>query len=267
MKKNILSILALTCVCAALVACGKSDPKPAEPASSSASAIHAEYVVGTDAAYAPFSSMNEQKEAVGFEIDLIKAVAERAGIKIKVENTPFDGIFNALAQGDRDILISSITITDQRKQTVDFTDPYFEANQLIAVPLNSKVDKFADLKTLKIGVQSATTGDEASQQLVGKNNPNVRRFESMPLAFQELEGGGVDAVVGDNGVVVNYVKNNAAKSFKIITDPTFPKEYYGIAVKKGNTELLEKLNKGLAEIKTDGTADKIYAKYFAATNT
>src|SRR5438105_6447793 len=107
MKKNILSILALSCMCAALLACNKHAPKPVTTAAS-----HAEYVVGTDAAYAPFSSMNPQKEAVGFEIDIIKAIAERAGINIKVENTPFDGIFNALAQGDRDILISSITITD-----------------------------------------------------------------------------------------------------------------------------------------------------------
>ncbi|MGS0742159.1 transporter substrate-binding domain-containing protein [Glaciimonas sp. GG7] len=260
MKKNILSMLALTCLCAALVACGKSDPKPATTTSA---AQTVEYVVGTDAAYAPFSSMNEQKQAVGFEIDMINAIADRAGLKIKIENTPFDGIFNALAQGDRDILISSITITDLRKQTVDFSDPYFEANQLIAVPLSSIVEKFADLKTLTIGVQSATTGDEASQQLLGKNSPHVKRFESMPLAFQELEGGGVDAVVGDNGVVVNYIKNNAGKNFKIVTDPSFPKEYYGIAVKKGNTPLLEKLNKGLADIKADGTADKIYAKYFS----
>ena len=255
MKKTTLAILILAC--ATLAACGKNEPKP------ETSKAVTEYVVGTDAAYAPFSSMNAQKEAIGYEIEIIQAIADHAGIKIKVLNTPFDGIFNALNQGDRDILISSITITDQRKQTVDFTDPYFEANQLIAVPSNSKVEKFADLKALKIGVQSATTGDEISQQLVGKNNPNVKRFESMPLAFQELEGGGVDAVVGDNGVVVNYVKNNGTKNFRIINDPAFPKEFYGIVVKKDNAELLTKLNAGLAAIKADGTADKIYAKYFS----
>lgn len=264
-KKNLWSFLALACICTALAACGKSAPKPVDTALGNANPADAnrEYVVGTDAAYAPFSSMNEKKEAVGYEIDLIKAIAERAGMRIKVENTPFDGIFNALAQGDRDILISSITITDLRKKTVDFTAPYFEANQLIAVPLNSRVQKFTDLKRLKIGVQSATTGDEAARQLVGKNNPDIKRFESMPLAFQELDGGGVDAVVGDNGVVVNYVKNNDARNFKIISDPSFPKEYYGIAVKKGNTALQTILNKGLAEIKADGTSDKIYAKYFS----
>lgn len=79
------------------------------------------------------------------------------------------------------------------------------------MPKDSTVEKFADLKTLKIGVQSATTGDDASQKLVGKNNPNVKCFESMPLAFQELEGGGVDAVIGDNGVVVNYIKTILSK--------------------------------------------------------
>jgi polar amino acid transport system substrate-binding protein len=253
-----------------LAACGKKEPPPPPPAAvASAPAAPAPapakvYTVGTDAAYAPFESQNEKGEIVGFDIDVVKAIAAKAGIEVKFVNTPWEGIFNALGQGDRDLLVSAITITDERKQTMDFTAPYFDAAQLIAVKENSKVTKFADLKKLKVGVQTGTTGDEAVSKLLGKTNANIKRFESTPLALKELESGGVDAVVADNGVVIHYVANNPGGKFKTVSDKEFVPEQYGIAVKKGNTELLEKLNKGLADIRADGTYDKIYAQYFGA---
>ena len=132
-------------------------------------------MVAADGAYATFAPENEQKQLVG--------------IKIKIINTPFDGLFNALNQDDRDILISTITICQQRWQNMDFSDPYFVAKQLIVLPANSKVTSFAALKSQKIGGQSVTTADEAAQNLNGKNSTSVERFESMPLAFQELESG------------------------------------------------------------------------------
>lgn len=255
-----------------LAACGKKEPAqaPAAEAPASAASVAAApppakvYVVGTDAAYAPFESQNEKGEIVGLTIDVVNAAAAKAGIQVKFVNTPWEGIFNSLAQGDRDMLASSITITDERKQTMDFTNPYFDAYQLIAVKESSKVAKFDDLKKLKVGVQTGTTGDEAVTKLLGKNSTAIKRFESTPLALKELEAGGVDAVVADNGVVVNYVTNNPGAKFKTVSDKAFVPEQYGFAVKKGNTELLEKLNKGLADIKADGTYDQIYAKYFGA---
>ncbi|WP_309682815.1 basic amino acid ABC transporter substrate-binding protein [Polaromonas sp.] len=252
-----------------LVACGKQQP-PAPAASAPAPAATAPapaakvYVVGTDAAYAPFESQNEKGDIVGFDIDVVKAVAQKAGIEVKFVNTPWEGIFNSLGQGDRDFLVSSITITDERKQTMDFSAPYFDAQQLIAVKQDAKIAKFADLKKLKVGVQNGTTGDEVISKLQGKESPNVKRFESTPLALKELEAGGVDAVVADNGVVVHYVANNPGARFKTVSDASFAAEQYGLAVKKGNTELQEKLSKGLAEIKADGTYNQIYAKYFGA---
>ncbi len=253
-----------------LVACGKQEPPPvvkAAPtpaASAPAPAPARVYVVGTDAAYAPFESQNEKGEIVGFDIDVVKAIAAKAGIEVKFVNTPWEGIFNALNQGDRDLLVSAVTITDERKQTMDFSDPYFDAQQLIAVKANSKVTKFDDLKKLKVGVQTGTTGDEAVTKLQGKASVNIKRFESTPLALKELEAGGVDAVVADNGVVIHYVNNNAGSKFKTVADTSFTPEQYGLPVKKGNTELLAKLNKGLADIKADGSYDKIYAQYFGA---
>ena len=221
-------------------------------------------MVGTYAAYAPFESQNEKGEIVGFDIDVVKAVAAKAGIEVKFVNTPWEGIFNTLTQGDRDLLVSAITITDERKQTMDFSAPYFDAKQLIAVKENSKIKTLADLKKLKVGVQTGTTGDEVVTKLIGKNSANIKRFESTPLALKELEAGGVDAVVADNGVVIHYVANNTGAKFRTVDDTSFTPEQYGIAVKKGNAELLDKINTALAAIKADGSYDKIYASYFGA---
>lgn len=255
---------ALLLTAAALGGCGrKEEAAPAAPAAA-ASAPAKVYVVGTDAAYAPFESQNEKGEIVGFTIDIVDAVAKKAGIEVKFVNTPWEGIFNALAQGDRDLVASSVTITEERKGTMDFSAPYFDAQQLIAVRQDSPVKAFADLKALKVGVQTGTTGDEVVSKLLGKTNTNVRRFESTPLALKELESGGVDAVVADNGVVVNYVANNGAGRFRTVSDKDFMPEHYGLAVKKGNAELLAKLDQGLAGIRADGSYDRIYAKYFGA---
>ncbi len=273
--RDFVKLLGGIAVGLALGGCGKQqDNTPSSTAASAASsgtvasapapAPARVYVVGTDAAYAPFESQNEKGEINGFDIDVVKAVAKEAGIEVKFVNTPWEGIFNALTQGDRDIVVSSVTITDERKQTMDFSQPYFDAQQLIAVKGDSKVAKFDQLKKLKVGVQTGTTGDEAVTKLQGKNSANIKRFESTPLALQELQAGGVDAVVADNGVVVHYVANNPSSAFKTVSDPAFAPEQYGIAVRKGNTELLGKIDQGLAAIKAHGTYDKIYTQYFGA---
>ena len=264
--RRFIQLAALATAGLLLTACGKKETPPAPTAApvASAPAPAKVYVVGTDAAYAPFESQNEKGEIVGFDIDVAKAIAAKAGIEVKFVNTPWEGIFAALAQGDRDMIVSAVTGTDERKQTMDFSDPYFEAYQLIAVRDNSKVAKFADLKKLKVGVQTGTTGDDAVTKLLGKTSTNIKRFESTPLALKELESGGVDAVVADNGVIIHYVANNPGGKFKSVSDKDFPPEPYSIAVKKGNAELLAKLNMGLAAIKADGTYNKIYAQYFGA---
>lgn len=268
-KRRFLNAASALVVGLTLAACGKKEPPPAPAAEAAPSAPAAApapapkvYTVGTDAAYAPFEYQNDKGEIVGFSVDLLTAVAAKGGFEVKFVNTPWEGIFNSLGQGDRDLLISSITITDERKQTMDFSDPYFDAVQLIAVKESSRISKFADLKKLKVGVQTGTTGDEVVTKLIGKNSTQVKRFESTPLALKELEAGGVDAVVADNGVVIHYVANNPSAKFKTVADASFTPEQYGIAVKKGNAELLGLINKGLADIKADGTYESIYKKTF-----
>jgi len=249
----------------AIAGCGKQEPASAPAAGTPAAAAPARVlVVGTDAAYTPFESQNDRGEIVGFDIDVVKAVAQKAGFEVKFVNTPWEGIFNSLAQGDRDLLVSAITITDERRQTMDFSQSYFDARQLIAVRNDAPIARFEDIKTLKVGVQNGTTGDEVVGKLLGKSNTAIKRFESTPLALKELEAGGVQAVVADNGVVVHYLANNTAGGFKTVSDTSFPVEKYGIAVKKGNAELLARINQGLEGIRADGTYAKIYASYFGS---
>ena len=260
-----------------LSACGGGE-KPAEPATpasgaasgSTASTDGTAYTVSFDASYAPFEYQDDKGNVIGFSKDVIEAVGQKAGIKFQFVNKPWEGIFETLNTGDSDVISSSVTITDERKGQMDFSEPYFEATQMIAVndAKGGDIKSFEDLKKGKhlISVQTGTTGDIVSQKLLGKDSTQIKRFESMPLALKELLASGVDASVGDNGVVQNFVTNNPDAKLRTIVDPTFEKEHYGFAVKKGRSDdLLQKINTGLAGIKSDGTYDKIYAKWFKAT--
>ena len=221
-----------------------------------------ELIVGSSATYRPFAYETPSKEIVGYDVDLIKAVAQKAGLKIKIVNTPWTGIFAALNNGDVDLVISGVTINDKRKQSYDFTAPYFEARQLIAVQQASNVKSLKDLAGKKVGVVTGSTGDDIASREFGKTNTDIRRFESTPVVISELVGSGVDAAIGDNGVIAFRVQEH--KQLKTVSDANFPKEYFGIVVKQGNQALRDKLNSGLAAIKADGSYAQIYKKWFQA---
>ena len=228
----------------------------------SVNAQNKELVVGSSATYRPFAYESPSKEIVGYDVDIIKAVAQKAGLQIKIVNTPWTGIFAALNNGDVDLVISGVTINDKRKQSYDFTMPYFEARQLIAVHKDSNVKSLKDLAGKKIGVVTGSTADDTASREFGKTNPDIRRFESTPVVISELANSGVDAAIGDNGVIAFRVQEH--KQLKTVNDPSFPKEYFGIVVKQGNKALLDKLNSGLSAIKADGSYAQIYKKWFLA---
>jgi ABC-type amino acid transport substrate-binding protein len=261
MKKTMKSLLMIGTMALGLgvlaTGCG-NDPASTTPGGNSGS--EKVYVVGTDASYAPFESMSGDK-IEGFDIDVLNAVAEAGGFKVEYQNTPWDGIFLALKNGERDIVASAVTITKERKEQFDFSEPYFEATQMIVSKKGSGIKSLNDLKGKKIAVQNATTGDEVVSQLLGKDDPNIKRFESMPLALLELKNGNVDAAVGDNGVVLEYVKNNGGDGLETVVDTSFEKEYYGFVVAKGNTELLAKINDGIKKVKESGKLAEIEKKY------
>jgi len=217
---------------------------------------------GTDAAYAPMEYKGENGEVEGFDADLIKAIGKAVGLKVSIKHVDWDGLFPALESGDINCIISSMTITEERKKIVDFSEPYFEATQVIAVKKGSDIKGLEDLVGKKVGVQQNTTGHYAVEELEGMKDEDIKKFPTTPDALINLTNGLVDAVVADAPVVYNYIKHNPDAGLVTITDDDFEKEYYGIAVKKGNKELLDKINEGLAKVKEDGTYDKLYKKYF-----
>lgn len=219
-------------------------------------------VVGSSATYPPFAYETPSKEIAGFDVDVIRAVAQKAGLTIRLVNTPFTGVFASLNNGDLDLIVSGVTINDRRRQSYDFTRPYFEARQLIAVRNDSTVKSLQDLAGKKIGVVTGSTGDDVASRTFGKTSPNIRRFDTTPLIIAELAAFGVDAAIGDNGVIAYRVQER--KDLKTVNDPAFPKEYFGIVVKQGNTALRDALNKGLAAIIADGSYAQIYRKWFKA---
>jgi len=216
------------------------------------------YKVATDATWAPFETVNEQtKQIEGFDIDLFNAIAEKAGIKITFVNVAFDPLLAGMAQGTYDAAISSITITPERAQAMLFSDPYFDAGQIITVSINNtSIKSTTDLVGKTVAVQLGTTGNIEMGKIAGVT---VKPYDDIGLAFQDLMNSQVQAVVCDNPVALNYVATNPGK---IKTAGTvFTNEQYGIAVAKGKTDLLKKINDGLAQVKAAGTIQTLATKW------
>ncbi len=227
-----------------------------------AAAEPVEYTVGTGATYRPFEFQNPDKEIVGFDIDLMKAIAEAQGFKVKFVNTLWGVIFESVRNGDRDIIMSGITITPARQESVDFSYPYFAAHQLILTQKGFTVKSIDELKGRNVAVVANSAGDIVCSKAFGKASKNIKRFDNTPLALEELSAGGVDAAVGDVGVFAYYALQNPEKAFNQARDPNFENQYFGIAVRKGNTKVLNDINEGLKKVIKSGTYNKIYAKWF-----
>ena len=217
-------------------------------------------VFGSDATFPPMEFVDAQKNVVGFDIDMINAVAKAGGFEASVKNTAWDGIFAGLTAGDYDAVLSSVTITEERKGTMDFSTPYVNAGQVIIVPkATTNVSKPDDLVGKKVGVQIGTTGDIAVAKIA---KVTKKTYDEIGLAVEDLSIGRLDAVVVDSPIAANYVLQNDKYKAKLqIVGAPFTEEFYGVAVKKGNSKVLDLVNKGLAAIQKDGTLDKLKAKW------
>jgi glutamine transport system substrate-binding protein len=217
--------------------------------------------VVTDAAYAPFEYQDKGK-IVGFDVDFINEVAKEAGYKIDIVNVGWDPVFVEIEGKLADIGISSITINDDRKQTYDFSLPYFLSTNKILVPEDSAIQSAEDLKGKVVAVQKGTTGQEAVEAIMGANHKDIKKFDDNNLAIMELLSGGADAVVADNGVIESYAKNNPDQKLVVRGDSaTFAAEYYGLMFPKGS-ELKEEFDAAIKTIIENGTYTKIYKEWF-----
>ena len=219
--------------------------------------------VGTEPTFAPFEFMDTQtREFVGYDIDLIRAVADKAGYDIEVVNMGFDGLIPALMTNNIDIVVSGVTITEERKKRVDFCEPYYQAGQglMIRAGDEAKYQKIEDLHNKTIAVQIGTTGAEVAKGIPGTK---IKAFNTSAEAFMDLKMNGSDVVITDRPVIGYFLVTNARAAKGLKRQPMqFDSEYFGFAVKKGNTELRDKVNAAMKSMKDDGTYDKIYAKWF-----
>ena len=216
--------------------------------------------VATDATWPPMEMVNDNKEIVGYDIDFLRAVAEEGGFNVQFKNVAWDGIFAGIAAGKYDAIISSVTITDERKKTMDFSDPYINAGQILVVPRDlSGVTTLAGLKGKKVGAQIGTTGAFEINKVEGVE---LKSYDEIGLAFEDMAAGRISGVVCDTPVAADYAlqKKEYAEKFMIVGEP-FTDEYYGIAVQKGNKKLLDMINKGIAAVKAKGIDKQIEEKW------
>jgi len=214
--------------------------------------------VATDATWPPFEMVDEStKEIIGFDIDLMKAIAEKGGFEIEFVNVGFDPLLAGMASCQYDAAVSAITITEDRKADFAFSDPYFSAGQVVAVRVdNADIAGKDSLGGKVVGAQIGTTGAIAIEEIAGAT---LKTYDDIGLAYQDLINGQVDAVIADDGLARGYVAKNSAE-IKIVGEP-FTDESYGIAVCKTNTELLQKINQGLAAVKEEGLLDQLTQKW------
>ena len=243
MKKLLLTVLTLTLIF-----------------SLSAVGLAQTYTVGTSAGFPPFEYV-EDGEIVGFDIDLMKAIGEEMGFEVEFQDIAFDSLIPALKTGNIDIVAAGMTITEQREQTVDFSNSYYSANQSVIVQEDSEMNISVLYGDHDISVQTGTTGDlwvTENLKDEGILTGDIQRYDTFVLCVSDLVNGNVDAVVLDEPVAQRYAEMRPVKIVGVIVTG----ENYGLAVNEGNTELLDKLNEGLRKVRESGKMAELVSKHF-----
>mgnify|MGYP003184849567 FL=1 len=284
MKKNVLVLAAAVCMAAALTACGSSN-STAETTAAAAETTTADTAAGstdtaadtaadtsaaketegaggkivmvTNAEFPPYE-YHENNTIVGIDADIARAIADQMGMELEIQDMAFDSLIPAIQSGKADFAAAGMTVNEERLRNVDFTETYAEAAQVIIVKEGSAIAAPADLTGKKIGVQTGTTGDIYADDV---ENAEVQRFNKGMEAVMALTQDKLDAVIIDREPAKVFVKEN--EGLKIL-DEAFTEEEYAIAIKKGNTELLEKMNAAIKELKESGELQKIVDKYITA---
>ena len=276
MKKKVLALTMAALMAASLTACGggakettaadttanadAADTTAAEKTEeTSAEAAGGVLVMATNAEFPPYE-FHDGGEIVGIDAEIAKAIADELGMELEIEDIAFDSIIPEITSGKADMGLAGMTVTEDRKQSVDFTDTYAKASQKIIVKEDSAIASPDDLTGVIVGVQQGTTGDIYVSDLEA-DGTTVERYNKGFEAVQALSQGKIDAVVIDGEPAKTFVAQT--EGLKILEE-SFTDEEYAIAVKKGNTELLEKINGALKTLKDNGTLDEIVAKYIKA---
>lgn len=258
MKKSAFAASVLAVLIAlSLTGCAKKEDKAA-PAASAVQKV--KITVASDCTWPPMEYVNENKEIVGYDIDLMRAIADAAGFEVEIKNTAWDGIFAGLANNSYDAVISSVTITDERKGSMDFSEPYINAGQVLIVPASvQNVTTVDQLKGKSVGAQIGTTGAMEVQKTSGVT---LKSYDELGLAVEDLANGRLAGVVADTPIAADFVlqNDNYKGKLKIVGEP-FTKEFYGIAVNKGNAKVLDLINIGLKKVREAGKLEELEKKW------
>jgi len=266
---SILLALSLVVGMFAMTGCGAQEEPAPEPTTEEPAAaafttlIDGKIIVGSDTAFPPFENVVDG-QTVGFDVDLMKAIGEKLGVEVEFKTYKFDALIAGLQAGTEfDMVASAMTITDERAQQVDFSDPYINSNQSLAVLNDSAVATVDDLKEGdKIGVQSGTTGEIWANENLKPKGVVVTPYDDILAAFGALAAGDIQGIVNDAPISQDIVKDPARGAKVVAEIPTG--EQYGFAFSKENAALRDAVNGALAELKTDGTYVEIYKTWFGA---
>lgn len=264
-KPRLIALLSALMILAAMVVvvgCGSSDDDSSSGSGDFTSELITDgtLTVGSDIPYAPFE-MGKAPDYTGFDVDLVNAIAENLGLETKWEDTSFDTIFIDVAQGKFDMVASAATITPEREQQVNFSDPYFESEQALLVPEGSDITSVEDLAGKTVGAQDGTTGEAYANDETDASQ--VRGFPTGAAAIAAVVNGQVEAAIVD-APVAEEAASKGQSGFEIATNiPTG--EYYGFAFAKDTPELLSAVNGALSAVIEDGTYEELFRKYFNAT--
>ena len=217
-------------------------------------------VVATNATFPPYEYYDADKQIVGIDVEVAGLIADKLGLELEVSDMEFDSIIAAVKQGKADIGMAGITITEERKKNVAFSDTYTKATQMIIVQEGSAIASPDDLKDVKVGVQTGTTGDLYVSDL-SEDGVEVMQFSKGIDAVIALTQGKVDAVVIDGEPAKVFVEGNEGL---VLLDEAFTEEEYAIAVAPENEELLEQINTALAELEESGELQAVVDKYISS---
>ncbi len=215
--------------------------------------------MGTNAAFPPYEMVDENNNIIGIDAEIAAAVAEKLGMELEIKDMAFDSLITAVSSGSVDVVLAGMTVTEERKEAVNFSDSYATGIQVVIVTEDSAIATIDDLAGKKIGVQSGTTGDIYCAGDYGEDA--VARYDNGALAVQALANGQVDCVVIDNEPAKAFVEAN--EGLKIL-ETEYITEEYAADISKENTELLDKFNTALSELKAEGKIDEIVGKYIKA---
>ena len=263
MKKVLALILAVAMIAsvAVLAGCGNSNSGTDTPKTDETAAAEADktYIIYSDNAFAPFEYLDtETNEYVGVDMDLMAAIAEDQGIKYEMHNEGFDASMGAVQSGQADAMIAGMTITDERKETFDFSEAYFDDGQVIVAKEGTKLE---DLNGKTVAAKTSTVGGEYAESIKDQYGFTINYYEGSDNMYQAVMTG-TDAACVEDFSVIGYAIKSGEVDLSIISEEPANVKGYGFAVQKGkNPELIEKFNAGLANIKASGKYKEILAKY------